>query len=343
MQTDFHIQGVPIAFLLLSLLLTGCGGGRDYVQLEGATMGTYYRVTAQCPAVSLPSLSEDLAGELETVNGQMSTYLPDSELMRFNRTEPGGWVDVSPELATVLDAALALSRLSGGAFDVTVSPLVNLWGFGPGGGISSVPGDELVESTRERVGWRFLEVDSDGSRARRTRAVEVDLSAIAKGHGVDRLGDLLQARECSDYLVDIGGEVKGKGMSPSGRAWRIGVEVPDADRMGAIQRILRLEDLAVATSGDYRNFLEFEGHRYSHTIDPRSGYPVTHGLASVTVLHESAMWADGLATAFNVLGPEAGFQLAEETGTPALFLIRHPEGFEERYTAPLLNHLDDDR
>ncbi len=306
-------------------------------------MGTYYRVTARCPDVHEADIARAVDAELESVNAQMSTYRPESELMRFNRSATGRWVALSSDLITVLDTAASISRLSDGAFDVTVSPLVNLWGFGPGGGITATPEAAVIAETLERVGWQFLEVDDEAQRARRTRPVEADLSAIAKGHGVDRIGDVLRGAACPDFLVDIGGEVKGQGENPSGRVWRIGVEVPDEGRMGAIQRILRLENRAVATSGDYRNFLEFDGRRYSHTLDPRTGYPVTHALASVTVLHESAAWADGLATAFNVLGPDAGFELAQETGTAALFLIRRADGFEERYTAGLLNHLDDAR
>jgi thiamine biosynthesis lipoprotein len=323
--------------------LAGCGGGSGYLQLEGGTMGTYYRVTARCPDVDADRLARAVAAELERVNEQMSTYRPDSELMRFNASEPGRWQTASRELVEVMSAAVTLSRHSSGAFDVTVSPLVDLWGFGPEGRIDSVPVAETIARVLDDVGWEYLEVDAAGHRLRRTRSVEVDLSAIAKGHGVDRVGAVLNRQGCSDYLVDIGGEVKGRGLNPSGHGWRIGVEVPDSNTMGAVQRVVTLTDLAVATSGDYRNFLDLNGHRYSHTLDPRTGYPVDHDLASVTVLHEQAMWADGLATALNVLGPEAGFTLAEEERIPALFLIRHPDGFEERYTEAMLNHLDDNR
>ena len=338
-----HISACRIVGLLLAVCLAGCGAGGGYLQFDGATMGTYYRVTARCAGVKGAELATELESELEAVNGQMSTYLPDSELMRFNRSEPGVWVSVSGDLAAVLDAALAISRLSDGAFDVTVAPLVNLWGFGPQGRITSTPAGEAVADTLAQVGWRFLEIDAGQRRARRHRPVEVDLSAIAKGHGVDRLGDLLESRGCVDYLVDIGGEVKGRGKSPSDRPWRVGVEVPDAGRMGSVQMVVRLDSLAVATSGDYRNFLDLDGQRYSHTLDPRTGHPVTHDLASVTVLHDSAMWADGVATALNVLGPEAGFDLAEESGTAAVFIIRRADGFEERYTSHMLRYLDDDR
>lgn len=189
------------------------------------------------------------------------------------------------------------------------------------------------------VGFDKLEVRADPPRLRKSASLYVDLSAIAKGHGVDRLVDRLTGAGCSDMLADIGGEVRAIGLSPSNRAWRIGVEVPDPESFGAIQRVIALEGMAAATSGDYRNFRDLGSRRYSHTIDPRTGYPVTHNLASVTVLHPSAMWADGYATALNVLGPTAGFALAERIGLAALFIIREESGFDERYTEPMSNAL----
>lgn len=326
--------------LLVTLggVLTACSGP-EFRHYDGSTMGTYYRVTARCP--------EDVSGlierELLAVNQEMSTYLSGSALSRFNDAPAGGWVDVPKPLADVLDAALQLSRESEGAFDVTVGPLVNLWGFGPPSPASSTaalahaPDKAQIAAVRSQVGFDKLEVRANPPRLRKSADLYVDLSAIAKGHGVDRLVDGLAGAGCSDLLVDIGGEVRAIGRSPSDRAWRVGVEVPDPESFGAIQRVITLEGMAAATSGDYRNFQDLGGGRYSHTIDPRTGYPVTHKLASVTVLHTSAMWADGYATALNVLGPTAGFALAERMGLAALFIIREESGFDERYTAPMSN------
>jgi thiamine biosynthesis lipoprotein len=168
----------------------------------------------------------------------------------------------------------------------------------------------------------------------------VDLSAIAKGHGVDRVAEVLDRADCTDYLVDIGGEVRSRGMSPRQTPWRVGIEVPDPQLIGSVQRVVNLPGMAVATSGDYRNYLDFDGERFSHSIDPRTGYPVQHLLASVSVVHESAMWADGWATALNVLGPEAGFELAATENLAAYFLIRRADGFEERYTPSMQNYLE---
>lgn len=300
-------------------------------------MGTYYAVTARCPDAEVP-LAERLRAELEQVNAEMSTYLPTSTLSRFNATTSEDWFDVEPSLVRVVDAAAELSRASGGAFDVTVGPLVNAWGFGPEEG-SGEPTATQLAAARARVGFERLVSRSAPPALRKQAGTYVDLSAIAKGHGVDRLAAVLDGAGCSDYLVDIGGEVRGRGHNTRGQLWRIGVEVPDPSRHGAVQRILELDDMAVATSGDYRNYRENDGVRVSHTIDPRSGAPVAHGLASVTVLHPSTMWADGYATALNVLGPEEALALAERLELPVLLLVRAGTGFEERYTAQMQHHL----
>ncbi len=331
---------VAYRVLPLLLLLHGCEETPEYHRFEGATMGTYFRITALCPEADSVSLEGQLERELVRVNAQMSTYQPDSELMRFNNHPPGEWVRASPELVEVVAAAAEISSWSSGAFDVTISELVDLWGFGPGGRISSRPSEQAIAEARTRIGFKRLEIDVSAQAIRRRSTFAVDLSAIAKGYAVDRLSQLLEAQGCDNYLVDIGGEVRGVGLSPSGRLWRIGVEVPDPDSLGGVQKVLELDAMAVATSGDYRNFLDLEGERYSHTLDPRSGYPVAHALASVTVLHPSAMWADGYATALNVLGPEMGFELAEVSELAAFFLIRRPNGYEERYTAAMLRYLD---
>ncbi len=312
---------------LLIAALAGCDGSPEYRRYGGETMGTYYRVTARCPG-DVADLIED---ELASVNDQMSTYLPESTLSRFNSAPPGTWFPVTEQLAEVVSAALVLSRESEGAFDVTVGPLVNLWGFGPED-VDHVPSPEAVAAARERVGYRSLEVESDPPRLRKNADLYVDLSAIAKGYGVDRVAGRLGEAGCDATLVDIGGEVKGTGSSPADGPWRIGIEVPDPTRQGAVQRVIRLADGAAATSGDYRNFLMEAGQRYSHTVDPRTGYPVQHGLASVTVLHPSAMWADGYATLLTVLGPDEGLEFARRHGLAVMLIVRGENGLEERYT-----------
>jgi len=316
-------------------MLTGCTGDDGYRQYSGPTMGTYYQVTADCPI----DVGPHIEAELQRVNAEMSTYLRDSALSRFNRAPVDSWVDVPLAVVEVVNAAIELSRMSGGAFDVTVGPLVNLWGFGPDesdpDGAAGVPGDQAIAAARARVGYDALETRMEPPSLRKSRDLYVDLSAIAKGHGVDRVAGRLMAAGCQNLLVDVGGEVRSSGLGPTGGPWRIGVEVPDPTTTGGVQRVILLGDAALATSGDYRNFIEAADHRYSHTIDPRTGYPVEHALASVTVLHDSAMWADGYATLLTVLGPEAGWDFAVQRDLAVLFLVRGATGFEERYTPQL--------
>jgi FAD:protein FMN transferase len=312
---------------LLLLGFAGCGERVAFGRYAGETMGTYYQVTARCPD-DVGRLIDD---ELQVVNDEMSTYLEDSVLSRFNRAPADVWMPVPEAVADVVAAALALSAQSDGAFDVTVGPLVNLWGFGPEAS-HGIPGADAVAAAMMQVGYRHLEVARDPPRLRKNQPLYVDLSAIAKGHGVDRLVTRLQRAGCDALLVDIGGEVRGVGVSPSGQPWRIGVEVPDPDSRGAIRRVVALTDAALATSGDYRNFFAVDGRRYSHTIDPRTGTPVSDALASVTVLHPSAMWADGYATLLSVLGAEAGMAFAIRHHLAALFVERRASGFEDRYT-----------
>jgi thiamine biosynthesis lipoprotein len=303
-------------------------------------MGTYYRITARCPAMSSDAIRAGVVDELNRVNKQMSTYDDNSELMQFNQSAELVWLDVSKELVSVVEAAQQISLRSGGAFDITVGPLINIWGFGPGGAVAAAPSAEAVQVARARVGFQYLKSRSSAPALRKSKALFVDLSAIAKGHGVDRVTEVLDQAACTDYLVDIGGEVRSRGLSPRQASWRVGIEVPDPQLMGSIQRVVSLPGVAVATSGDYRNYLDFDGERFSHSIDPRTGYPVQHLLASVSVVHESAMWADGWATALNVLGPEAGLDLAVSENLAAYFLIRRADGFEERYTPAMQNYLE---
>jgi thiamine biosynthesis lipoprotein len=329
--------------ILLGLALSACSGeGGGYVKLQGATMGTYYRVTARCPGIAADGVRARVEQTVSEVNGRMSTYLPDSELSRFNDAPVGVWQPASPELIEVISVAAEISRLSGGAFDVTVGPLVNLWGFGPDGAITESPEPAAVREALARVGSAHLLIDTGAGALKKDTAVYVDLSAIAKGYGVDRVVDQLVLAGCPDLLVDIGGEVAARGLNPSGSTWRVGIEVPDPSRIGGVERVVPLSGMAIATSGDYRNFLDLDQgrHRVSHTIDPRTGHPIEHDLASVSVLHASTMWADGLATALDVLGPDAGPQLAEREGLAAVFIIRRAGGFEERYTPAMRNYLE---
>lgn len=312
------------------LILQACGRAPDHFQrAEGNIMGTVFHVTANCPT----EVGAAIVAELERVDRAMSTYSATSELSRFNRAPTGRWVGVSNELVHVVAAAAELSAISGGAFDVTVGPLVNLWGFGPEPAPAHIPDSRDIDRALQRIGYGYLEYRHDPPALLKRRAIYVDLSAIAKGFAVDLVAERLEASGCSNYLVEVGGEVRAHGASPRGDPWRVGVEVPEPGSFAAVQRVLPIRDDAVATSGDYRNFIDLDGRRFSHTIDPRSGFPVDHGLASVTVVHASALWADGYATMLSVIGTEAGIEVAEREGLTALFVQRTENGFEERYTS----------
>jgi thiamine biosynthesis lipoprotein len=329
---------------LLLAVLAGCGAGRDAVQLSGRAMGTSWHVTYLPAARGEPApatVQEAIEAALERVNGAMSTYREDSEISAVNRLPAGAAVTVSEDFARVLDAGLAIGRASDGAYDVTVGPLVRLWGFGPGGGIEEIPAADSIAAMRMAVGQQQLEWDAGQRRLRKPVARELDFSSIAKGYAVDLVVDALAQLQLSDYLVEVGGEMRVSGHSPRGDAWRVAIELPDPGRR-AVQRTISLSRGAVATSGDYRNFFELGGERYSHSIDPRTGYPVRHDLVSVTVIHDSAMWADGWATALTVLGMPAALQVAEAQGLAVYLLQRDGEGFASSHSAAFAPYLVDD-
>lgn len=321
------------ALLLLVFFLAACSHQVSEPQFQhvGWTMGTSFsvKVSTLPPTVDADKLKAGLEQRLDQINQQMSTYLEDSELSRFNHSNTTEWVDASADLVKVLEESLRVSAMSGGAFDVTVGPLVNLWGFGPDETGDKVPSPQQIEALRKNIGYQQLRIRRSPPAIRKENpSLYVDLSAVAKGFAVDQLAEFLESFAIADYLVEIGGEVRVKGQSPRGGEWKIAIEKP-TPAARKVQRILELRDRAVATSGDYRNYFEKNGKRYSHTIDPRTGSPIIHRLASVTVLSDTAMYADALATALTVLGPEAGLEWAEKENLAALFIVKEDEGFVE--------------
>jgi len=291
-------------------------------------MGTTYMVKLANPPDGLPDdWKIEVDAELRRVNDQMSTYLKSSELSQFNCSTSTDWFPVSAETATVVAYALEVSKQSEGAFDVTVSPLVDAWSFGAGERTMQVPEDDRIEELLQRVGYQHLEVRAEPPALRKAiPALTVDLSAIAKGHGVDRVLQRLQALGCDNVFVEIGGEVRVLG-DRGDRQWGVGVQQPDADA-NEVLLAFPLTDMAVATSGDYRNFFEVDGQRFSHTIDPRTGQPVEHALASVSVGAGNCMMADAWATAINVLGKEKGLAVAQRLGLDVLLIHREGERYE---------------
>ncbi|WP_347329614.1 FAD:protein FMN transferase [Marinimicrobium locisalis] len=320
-------------------LLTGCDweaeATRDFERFSGNTMGTTYHVTVVAEegaslSIDTDAIQRGLDRELAQINQQMSTYIEDSELMRFNRAPVGEWQALSEPLAAVLAVSRKVSERSDGAFDITVGPLVNLWGFGPEAEPEEVPTEAEILALRQQVGYRKLNLD--GRRAKRLADIQVDLSAVAKGYGVDHVARWLEAQGVENYLVEIGGEVYLSGVSPRGDAWRIGVEQPTLLQEGG-RMALALTDIGMATSGDYRNYYERDGKRYSHTLDPRTGRPIVHKLVSVTVLAKTTAEADAWATALNVLGPKAGMALAEREQLAVYMIVKANEGYEDRFSS----------
>ncbi|HTD04303.1 FAD:protein FMN transferase [Undibacterium sp.] len=304
--------------------------------LAGANMGTNWSVKLVCPEhLSLPKIHAGIQRQLDQVVAQMSTWLETSDLSRFNRAAAGSWHPLPKEFFQVLDYALYVAQQSNGAYDPTVGPLVNLWGFGPDRTPGGTPAPAAISAALARQGRHKLRLDRVQQRAWQPGGVYIDLSSIAKGFGVDQVANYLQTMGVPSYLVEVGGELRGYGSKPDNDPWWVALErplpaTPAGDGLAPQASIVALHELSVATSGDYRRFFEQDGQRYSHTIDPRNGYPVRHTLASVTVLHSSCMIADALATAFTVLGAEEGMDYARRENVAAHFASRTTQGFDER-------------
>ncbi len=298
-------------------------------EFGGRTMGTTWsvRLVAGLQLHREP-VSRAIQAALDEVVAQMSTWERGSDLCRFNRAEPGTWHALPEAFREVLACALDVASRSGGAFDPTAGELVDAWGFGPLAR-TSLPDAPTLAQARARGGWQRLET-ADG-RVLQAGGVALDLSAIAKGFGVDLVARRLDALGVESHLVEIGGELRGTGVKPDGQPWWVRLEEPEDAPAG--ETLLALHGLAIATSGDYRRWFEHDGARYSHTIDPRDGRPIRHGLASVSVIHAECMLADAWSTALNVLGPDAGLALAQQRGLAARFVVRRGAGFEERTSA----------
>jgi thiamine biosynthesis lipoprotein len=310
----------------------------ELVTLFGQTMGSSYSVKYYAGS-STPSkiiISQKIEGKLKKINNSMSTYLPYSEISKINNIKGEDWINISPELHQVLLEAKKLSLKSDGYFDITVGPLVNLWGFGPSGN-KKVPSMKEIEKQMAKVGHHLLIVDPEKPRIRKLRdGVALDLSSIAKGFGVDQLALVLKNHGITSYLVEIGGEIKVAGTKENGKKWSIGVESPDFFTR-KIKKIFFLSDKAIATSGDYRNFFKGGSKVYSHTFDFKTGKPISHNLASVTVVNPtSCMIADGYATTLMAMGNKA-FDFAEKNNLAAFFIYRGEDKFIEKSTTAFKN------
>lgn len=320
--------------LILSslLLIFSCSSPalKTVLKFQGSTMGTQYHITLVTPKnqhTDISKLKIKVDNLLLQVNQQMSTYIPNSEISQFNRTKHHDWFSVSSDFARVVFSAQSVSKLTNGAFDITIAPLINLWGFGAKVQFTT-PTDQQISEVLHNTGYQLLEVRlSPPALRKRVNKLQINLSAIAKGFAVDKISTLLNQQGYTDFLVEIGGEIHLQGSNISGKPWRVGIESPDIKKSN-INSSLLLSDLSLATSGDYRNYFVKDGLRYSHTINPTTGKPTTYKLASVTVLHKSTMMADAYATALMVLGDEKGKVFANANEIKVNMIIRNQSSFQ---------------
>jgi thiamine biosynthesis lipoprotein len=321
--------------------------GAHAQRLDGITMGTTWQVRwAAAPgSVAIGRVRDAVQAELDTVVEQMSTWLPGSNVDRFNRARAGTVHAVPEAMSHVLQAALWMAEASGGAFNPAAGALVNLWGFGPFPRYTdpgfSPPSHCSVQAAMQHLDWRALGWDANRRTMEQPGGVWLDFSAIAKGHAVDRVALRLLSLGMAHAMVEVGGELRGHGLRPDGQPWWIDLELPPAAPGVASMRPTRLalHGLSVATSGDYRRAYAHDKTTLAHTIDPRSGRPVSHGLASVSVVHAECMWADAWSTALTVLGREQGMALAGAHGIAALFVQREPDGRLTETLTPAMEEL----
>jgi thiamine biosynthesis lipoprotein len=334
------LHNFRLLIVVISTMLIACSPPKDQeTHITGPTMGTTYNVKfvpVTDTDIDIEELKQQIEQSLIDINLLMSTYIKNSELSRFNQWNSVEPFPMSVQTLKVLNEAKRLGAMSAGLLDVTVGPLVNLWGFGPQSRPVKIPTEELINMTKERIGLDKLIIGPTWA-SKTEPTLYVDLSTIAKGYAVDQLAELLGTHKITNYLVEIGGEMRLSGLKASGAPWKIAIEKPETDNR-SVQKIISIGTNAVATSGDYRNYYETDGVRYSHLINPNTGYPISHNLVSVTVIHPSSMTADGLATALNVMGKEKALELAETFNIAVLMITKEKDGFNE-YTSAKFEQL----
>jgi len=338
-MNKFKLMLLVTLVTLLSACFPSNPSNKTEVLLQGRTMGTTYniKVVATIEQVETLKLQQKIDAVLKQVNQEMSTYIPNSEISVFNQSKSIEPVEVSAGFARVLKESIRLGKLTEGKLDVTVGPLVNLWGFGPEQRPEVVPSEETLEATKKRVGLQNLVLE-DNLLTKKIPDLYVDLSTTAKGYGVDVIAELIESNGITNYLVEIGGEMRLKGFKNTGELWAIAIEKPLTNER-SVQQVIIPKDNAVATSGDYRIYFEADGQRFSHIIDPATGKPIKHKLVSVTVIHPSSMTADGLSTSLMVMGMEQGMAFAVKNDLAALFIAKTENGFDEQFTVKFKQYL----
>lgn len=310
------------------------------VTLRGHSMGGQYMVRAVVPiSVDLEALNNGIKLTLDIVEDQMSIFKPDSSLMQFNRHGVGQWFGLSPEMADVIGIALDVGRSTSGALDITLSPLIELWGFGAQDKPKQVPHDDDLVAMRAVTGHQHLKFDKAGRRLLKTAACEISLNAVAKGYGVDLVDEYLKSQAIEDFMVEVAGEIVTSGLKPDGTKWRVAIEKPIVG-VSQTQQVLLLSDKAIATSGDYRKYFEQGGKRFSHVIDPKTQKPINHKLAAVTVVDVTSARADALATAMLVMGEGAAYDFAMRNAIAAYFVVKNDHSFELKISADMKLYLE---
>ncbi|MGY2259165.1 FAD:protein FMN transferase [Pseudomonas sp. SDO55104_S430] len=314
---------------MLAGALSACGNDDAMESFGGPTMGSTYSIKyVRHAGLPKPALVQaEVEKILADVDRQLSTYRSDSDIERFNQLPANHCQQMPASVLELVRVGEQLSVQSDGSFDLTVEPLLNLWGFGPQAREEKIPTAQALSETRQRVGHAHLRIDGD--QLCKDAAVEVDFNSIAAGYAVDLIAARLEALGIHNYLAEATGELKAAGRKLDGSPWRIALEEPRDDQQVA-ERIVAIDGYGLSTSGDYRNYFNQDGQRYSHTFDARTGAPVSHTLASVTVIHPSAVLADGLSTLLLILGPERGWDYAEKHDIGAFFVIRADTGFVTR-------------
>lgn len=320
------------SFLFMTLALAACKRGAADFILSGQTMGTTYSVVVVQPAKSVDqdTLHAAIKSALSDIDQKMSNWNPSSEISHLNALAADTPVELSADMAALMQAAEDVHAASDGQFDLTTGPLIDLWGFGAQKPTGQIPTDTKIAAAMQAVGHSNTLRFNDKTLTKAHTGTQMYLSAIGKGFGVDRVGETLKSFDITNFMVEIGGDIITAGRNAEGRPWQIAVETPDA-RARDIHTILSVSDLGMATSGDYRNFFEIDGTRYSHILDSQTGRPVTHPTASVTVIAENAMLADAWATALLVVGQKRGLEIAESQNLAALFIDRDNSSDTRRY------------
>ena len=327
-----------LLFLLAITLVSGCESSNSEIIYSGLVMGTTYEVKIISSKRIIPDMKKLIDAKLQSINKIFTTYDKSSELMILNESPINVPQIVSSDMINVLVIAQDVFMKTNGSFDPTVASLVNLWGFGPQLSVQKIPNDQAIVGLLNLIGLDKLLIDRERNLVTRLADIKIDLSAIAKGYAVDCVARLLDSYKIENYLIEVGGELRMKGNNVNGTKWIIAIERPDFIQTG-VQEVIQITDSGLATSGDYRNYFEKDGSRYSHMIDPRSGYPIKHNLVSATVIAKSTTEADAFSTAMMVLGPQQAIKIAKENNISVYLIIKNGKNFDAIFSEEFNQYL----